>query len=84
MGLSLMELMPVVFYSKISFWDGGDLWVYTNLLCSTDGSCYQHLQFVSKKQTQNEAYAPTPQKAFSYTPLDRDQDLVTKSHLSLK
>lgn len=83
-GQSLLDIMPTLFYSKISFWDGGDLWVYTNLLCSTDGNCYQHLQFVSKKQTQDEAYTPTPQKAFSYTPLDRDQDLVTKSNRSLK
>ena len=83
-GQSLLDIMPTLFYSKISFWDGGDLWVYTNLLCSNDGSCYQHLQFVSKKQTQGEGYAPTPQKAFSYTPLDRDQDLVTRSNRSLK
>ena len=82
-GHSMMDIMPTLFYSKLNFWDGGQVWVVTNFLCSNDGSCYQHLQFVSKDQTKDEPYAPTPEKLFSYTPLDRDQDAVTKFNRSL-
>lgn len=73
-----LPTVHTVFHSKLAFWDGGKYWVFTNLLCSTDGKCYQHLQFVSKELTRDEKYAPTPHKAFSYSSLDRDQDLVTK------
>ncbi len=76
----MMLMMPSIFYSKLTFWDGGTIWAYTNLLCSTDGTCYVHLQFVSKKLTSTENYLPTPEKPFSYSPLDRDQDLVTNTH----
>jgi len=82
-GITLEGIMPTLFYSKLNFWDGSRVWVVTNLLCSNDGTCYQHLQFVSKDQTKDEAYAPTPEKFFSYTPLDRDQDAVTKFNRSL-
>lgn len=81
---SLMDMLPTIFYSRLNYWDGGDLWVVSNLLCSTDGACYQHLQFVSKELTNDEAYVPTPQKSFGYTPLDRDQDAVTRSNRGLK
>lgn len=70
-------IIPMIFYSKMNFWDGGKFWVYSNFLCSTDGKCYLHLQFVSKALTKKEGYAPNT-KAFAYSPLDRDQDLVTK------
>ena len=80
---AMLALMPVIFYSKLNFWDGNDLWVVSNLLCSNDGNCYQHLQFVSKEQGQDESYQPTPQRPFSYTTTDRDQDLVTKFNRSL-
>lgn len=85
-GASMGDIMPTLFYSKLNFWDGGQVWVVSNLLCSNDGSCYQHLQFASKEQTQKgpEAYRPTPEKLFSYTPLDRDQDTVTRNNRSLK
>lgn len=83
-GLSIFDVVPTIFYSKLNFWDGGAVWVVSNLLCSNDGTCYQHLQFVSKEQTKNEAYRPTPQILFSYTPLDRDQDLVTRFNRSLR
>lgn len=76
--MRVMKVMPTIFYSKLAFWDAGPVWAYTNLLCSTDGTCYLHLQFVSKDLTRDESYFPTPEKAFSYSPLDRDQDLVTK------
>ena len=76
----MMMMMPGIFYSKLNFWEGSAVWVYTNLLCSTDGTCYVHLQFVSKKMVSGEKYLPTPGVPFSYSPLDRDQDLVTKAH----
>jgi hypothetical protein len=75
--------MPIVFYSRLNFWDAGDLWVYTNLLCSTDNQCLLHLQFVSKKLTyKKEKYWPTPEVLFGYSPLDRDQDLVSANNPS--
>lgn len=80
---TIFDVMPTIFYSKLDFWDGKAIWAYTNLLCSTDGTCYQHIQFVSKHLTAGEQYQPTPDKPFSYSPLDRDQDLVTKSYRSL-
>lgn len=76
----MMMMMPSIFYSKLVFWDGGKIWVYSNLLCSTDGTCYFHVQFVSKKMTAAEKYRPSPDVAFSYSPLDRDQDMVTDTH----
>lgn len=81
---SLEAIMPTLFYSKLNFWDGGEVWVTSNLLCSNDGTCYQHLQFTSKEKTKGEDYQPTPNKPFSYTPLDRDQDLVVSRNRSLK
>jgi len=84
-GKTMLDFMPTLFYSELNFWDAGNLWVYTSLLCSTDGDCYHHLQFVSKEQTKNETYAPDTKKAaFSYTPLDRDQDSVTKHNRTLQ
>lgn len=80
---SILISMPSIFYSRLNFWNGGNFWVYTNLLCSTDGTCYMHLQFVSKRQTSKESYSPTPEKPFSYSPLDRDQDLVTRVNREL-
>ena len=77
-GLSIEDMMPTLFYSQLHFWDAKDLWIVSNLLCSNDGTCYQHLQFVSKELTKDESYQPTPKELFSYTPLDRDQDAVTK------
>lgn len=71
---------PVVFYSRLDFWDAEPLWAYTNLLCSTDGKCLLHLQFVSKKLTAKEKYWPTPDVLFSYSPLDRDQDRVAANN----
>lgn len=71
----LFMTMPMIFYSKLAMWDGGGVWAYT---CSTDGACYMHLQFVSKSLTAGENYAATPEKLFSYSPADRDQDMVTK------
>lgn len=76
----MMMMMPVIFYSKLTFWDAGEVWAYTNLLCSTDGTCYLHLQFVSKKLTDGEQYRPASDIPFSYSPLDRDQDIVTDTH----
>lgn len=76
--------MPMIFYSKLAMWDGGDVLAYTNLLCSTDGTCYMHMQFVSKNMTAHEKYAATPDVLFSYSPADRDQDMVTKYNRTLE
>ncbi|MGL4208340.1 MAG: hypothetical protein ACRCTY_03020, partial [Candidatus Adiutrix sp.] len=35
-GISLMTIIPTLFYSKLNFWDGGEVWVTSNLLCSND------------------------------------------------
>ena len=35
-GPDLLSLMPHVFYSKLLFWDGGKVWVYTNFICSNN------------------------------------------------
>lgn len=79
----LFMMMPTIFFSRLEMWDGGDIWAYTILLCSTDGTCHLHLQFVSKAMTQDENYAATPEKLFSYSPADRDQDLVAKHNAAL-
>lgn len=84
-GRQLLDVVPVLFYAEENMWDGGTVWVYASLLCSTDGSCYQHLNFVSKKLTANEAYPDGgKRKLFSYSPLDRDQDLITESNKPAK
>jgi hypothetical protein len=82
-GVTFLDIMPSIFYSKLGFWDGGNFWVSTNLLCSTDGTCYQHLQFASKAQT-GKSYLPTPQQPFSYSPWARDQDMVTSLNRGLE
>lgn len=74
----LAENAPHVFYSKTAFFDGGGVWAYTSLSCSTDGSCSLHLQFASKSRAGGAAYRPTPDKSFGYSPLDRDQDAVIR------
>lgn len=74
-----MPKPPHIFYSKLLFWDTGKMYAYINFLCSTDGTCYQHLQFVSKERTKKDGYDPTF-KPFGNTPADRDQDLVTEVH----
>lgn len=81
----LLDVVPVLFYAEEMMWDGGAVWVYASLLCSTDGSCYQHLNFVSKKLAAGEPYPDGGErKLFSYTPLDRDQDLITASNKPAK
>ena len=72
--------LPSIFHSRMSFWNAGKIWAYTNLLCSTGGYCRLHLQFIDKRLTEREGYQPTPDKLFSYSPLDRDQDLVTAAN----
>lgn len=82
-GEDMFSRMPIIFYSRLLFWDAGDKWAYINFLGSTDGICYQHLQFVSKERTANGGYDPEF-KAFANTPLDRDQDMVTAVHKAWK
>ncbi|MCD8352167.1 MAG: hypothetical protein LUC93_16300 [Planctomycetaceae bacterium] len=78
-GRSLLDVMPVLFYVEENYWKAGKMWVYTSLFCSTDGTCYVHLNFVSGGMTSKEPY-PQPggkRQPFSYSPLDRDQDRIT-------
>lgn len=82
-GEDIFSRMPVIFYSRLLFWDAGDKWAYINFLGSTDGTCYQHLQFVSKERTDKDGYSPEF-KPFVNSPLDRDQDMVTAIHKAWK
>ncbi len=78
-GVAILNLLPGVFYRNLAYWNGGKAWVYTSLACSTDGACYVHLQFASKRLTNRSGgYSPKRAKASETTPLDRDQNLVTK------
>lgn len=80
---SLMDMVPTNFHTTLDMWDEGALWVYVNLLCSTDGTCYLHMQFVSKHLTGGENYLPREGKMFAYSPMDRDEDIVVKSNAEM-
>ena len=80
---SLLDVIPTLFYSEQHYWETRPLRVYAALFCSTDGSCYVHVNFVSKRQVGKEAYPDGNRKMFSYTPLDRDQDAITAANSPL-
>lgn len=75
--LSPLDVIPSLFHVEENMWDGKTVRVYASLLCSTDGTCYEHINFVSKDLTRSEDYPTTSRKPFSYHALDRDQDKIT-------
>lgn len=82
-GKSLLDVTPTLFHVEENMWDGKTIRVYASLLCSTDGTCYQHVNFVSKDLTRGEDYPTTARKPFSYHALDRDQDRITEANKTL-
>ena len=72
-----MPKPPHIFYSKLLFWDTGKMYAYINFLCSTDGTCAQQLHFTAKNLA-GDGYVPAADALAGYSPLDRDQDMVTK------
>lgn len=83
-GKSIIDFIPVIFYSKTSLWDTDDFLISSKLLCSTDGSCYQHLNFIPNKPVKNEVTDLKKPKPFSYTSIDRDQDAVTRYNMTIR
>lgn len=61
----LKDLLPSSFYRDVTFWDGGDVWLYTLLDCTTDGACYLHLQAAAKSQTEGLEYVLVAEDALN-------------------
>ena len=80
---SLIDVIPTLFYSEQHYWETRPLRIYAALFCSTDGSCYVHVNFISKRQAGKDAYPDGNRKMFSYSPLDRDQDAITAANAPL-
>lgn len=74
----LTELLPASFYRDVTFWDGGDVWLYTLLDCTTDGACYLHLQAAAKSQTTGLEYVKVAEDTLNTALLAGETKRVTK------
>lgn len=74
----LIELLPSSFYREMTFWDGGEIWLYTMLDCTTDGACYLHLQAAAKSLTERLEYVKVAEDALNTALLEGETKRVAK------